>query len=72
METKRHSDDVPRQLADLSSYLNETYGIRVSPWTLGDLCRAGTLPARKVGAKWHSTATAYLDMVTPRASGAVG
>jgi len=69
---KRHPDDVPRLLADLSSYLSQTYGIRVSAWSLGNLIRSGTLPARKVAAKWHSTAAAYLEMVTPRIGGASG
>ena len=66
MTTKRHPDDVPRELGPLSTYLREAYGLEVSAWSLADLARAKVLPASKVNGRWRSTATAYLEAMDPK------
>ena len=63
---KLHPDDVPRELEPLSKYLLETYGIEESPWQLADKARDGTLPAVKVRNRWRTTATAYLQAMSPQ------
>jgi len=67
MSPKLHPDDVPRELNDLSKYLQEVYSIEASAWVRGDLARAKLVPATKVRGRWRTTATAYLTAMSPKA-----